>query len=67
MARLLVVGYILVHVGTLRRALTSSGSLGFAWVHSGAPNDRPIHSGSRRFTQALISFVWFIRFRVVYA
>ena len=33
-------------------AKPSSDSYGFAWVHSGAPRSRRIHSGSRGFTQA---------------
>ena len=28
----------------------STGSLGFAWVHSGAPGDRQVHLGSRGIT-----------------
>ena len=45
--RLAVVAFILVRVGSFRRSEVSSGSFGFAWIHSGAPSGRRAHSRSR--------------------
>ena len=42
----------------------SSGSLGFAWVNLGMPMCRRVHSGSRRFTVAVLWVVGFNRVRV---
>ena len=42
----------------------SIGSLGFAWVYSGASRGRRVHSGSRGFTRAGIGVTELIRFRV---
>ena len=51
-ARIVVAGYFRVRVGSRVRAKGSPGSLGFAWVHSGAHRCRGVHSGSRLFTWA---------------
>ena len=55
MARLGVVGFILV----------SMGSLGFVWVHSGAPGGRRVHSRSRDFSRVGLGVYGFTQFRVV--
>ena len=39
-------------------------SFGFAWVHSGPPRGRRVHSGSRRFTRAVLGVVAFIQVRL---
>ena len=46
-----IVECIYDHLGSLRRAEEASGSVVFAWVCSGAPNRRGIHSSSLGFTQ----------------
>ena len=56
--RVCVAGFIGFRVGSLVRAKGSPGSLGLAWVHSCAPNVRPVHSV---FTRALLKFARFIR------
>ena len=67
----MVVGFIpvraLVHSGAnIRRRVVwrDEGSLGFAWVHSGALSGCRIHKGSRGFTHACLGVVGFIRVRV---
>ena len=56
-ARKVVLGFILVRVSSLRRAEGSSGSVWFAWVHSGATSDRRVHSGTCAFTRAHLGVV----------
>ena len=55
------VGFILVLVGSIRRAYMSSGLFGFAWVYSGARRVRRGYSGSRGFTGAHLMFVEYVR------
>ena len=50
--------------GSLGCTKGSPGSIGFAWIPSDAPRDRPEHSGARGFTRAHIGVTAFIRFRV---
>ena len=52
-----VVGFIRVSVGSAGRAKGWSGSLVLASVHSGAPSDRRVHSGSHGFTPARVGFI----------
>ena len=47
-------GFFRFRVGVLMRAEGSSGSLGFAWVHSGAQRCRRVRSCSRRCTRACL-------------
>ena len=44
-------------MGSVERALGSSGSLGFAWVLSGAPRGRRVHWVTCRFTLVHIGVV----------
>ena len=55
--------FIRVHLGLLRRDHGSSGSLEFAWVHSGAPRVLRVDSYLGGFTGADLVVVWFIRFK----
>ena len=71
-AHLEIVVFIRVCVGSLWRTQWSSGSFGFAWVHSGAhrgihssaPKGRRVHWGSHGFSRAHLGVVGFIRVRV---
>ena len=63
-AHLGVVGFIHVRLESLRLANVSSGSFGFAWVHSGAPSARWVHLGWLGSTSARLGVVGFIRVRV---
>ena len=58
------VWFIGVGVGSVGCGYVSSCSFGFALVHSGAQRGLQVHSGSLRFTRALLWFVGFIRFGV---
>ena len=49
--------FIRVRVGSLRCALWSSRSFGFAWVHSGAPCCHRVHSVSREFSKGRLEVV----------
>ena len=59
-----LIEFIWVSVGSLVHALVSSGSLGFAWDHSGAPRCRRVDSMSHGFTPACLGVVAFILVRV---
>ena len=63
-ARIAVVVFIPVRVGSLGSAYVSSDSIGFVWVHSGAPRGRRVRSVSRSIVRARIAVVVPIRVRV---
>ena len=53
--------FIRVRVGTLGSAYGSLGSFGFAWVHSGGPRGRLVHSAWHGFTSTRLGVVGFIK------
>ena len=59
--RIVIAGFILVPVGSLRRAYWSSGPFLYAWVHSLALSGRHVHSGTRGFTFARLVVATSIR------
>ena len=60
-ARVSVVWFIWVRVGSLRHVYGPSGSFGFAWVHTGDSIGGTVHSCSRRISRAELGVAWFIR------
>ena len=59
-----VAWFIRFPVGSLGRVLGSSGSLGFAWVHSDGARRFRVHWSSRGFNRALLVVAEFIGFRI---
>ena len=57
-ARLGVVWFIRVRLGSLMRSMKWTDILGFARVHSGEHSSRWDHSSSRAFTRAHLRFAW---------
>ena len=58
-ARLEVVRFIGVPLGSLRQAQGSAGSFEFAWVHSSENGGRSVQSSSRVFTRAHLGVAGF--------
>ena len=60
-ARLVIAGFIRVHVGSFWHELVWPGSIECVWAYSNAPSRHRVHSGWRMFTRALLGGAEFIR------